>query len=81
MSIENALAFLSETQQNAILRARVAGLKGPGALSRLVTVATESGFFFTEDDYRRAVVELAQGELSDASLDRVIQDMRISRRD
>lgn len=76
MSIENAHAFLRESQRNAPIRHRIAALKGPGTLKRLVEIAAESGFFFTEDEYRAAIVELAQGELSEESLNEVIEELR-----
>lgn len=77
MSVENALAFLAETQKNAVLRARVAELKGPGSLKRMADLAAHAGFMFTEDEYRMAVVELAQGELSEESLNSVLKDLKM----
>lgn len=77
MSVENALAFLDESQKNAALRSRIAALKGPGTLKRMTIVAAEAGFYFTEDEYRMAVVELAQGELSEESLNSVLKDLKM----
>lgn len=76
MSIENALAFLTEAEKNRTLRMQLAGLKGAGTLKRLVIIAAEAGFYFTEDEYRMAVAEAAQGELSEDSLNAVIKELR-----
>lgn len=76
MSIENAHAFLKESQQNATIRHQLAGLKGIGTLKRLTEIAATAGFFFTEDEYRAAIVELAEGELSEESLNEVIEELR-----
>lgn len=76
MSIENAVAFLAEAEKNRALRMRLGELKGTGTLKRLVVIAAEAGFFFTEDEYRMAVVEAAQGELLEESLNAVIKELR-----
>jgi predicted ribosomally synthesized peptide with nif11-like leader len=77
MSVENAIAFLGETEKNAALRKRVAELKGQGSLKRMAELAAGAGFYFTEDEYRMAVIELAQGELSDESLNSVLKDLKM----
>lgn len=76
MSVENALAFIAESQNSTPLRRRVGALKGVGTLRKLAEIGAESGFYFTEDEYRIAVKELAAGELSDASIDAVIAELR-----
>ncbi len=40
----------------------------------MVTLGAEHGFEFTEEDYRAAVVTLADGALSDEALDEVLRE-------
>lgn len=80
MSLENAHAFLKEAQGNAALRNRIAALKGAGSLKKLAMIAAESGFYFTEDEYRLAVMEAAEGELSDSAINAVIDEIKMGRR-
>lgn len=80
MSIENAHAFLAEVPRNARLRAQVKPLRGAGALARLVEIAGEAGFAFSEAEYRAAVAELAEGQLSDAAINATIDEYKMGRR-
>lgn len=81
MSIENALAFLAEVPRSQTLRTQLKSLRGAGALKSLVEVAAESGFLFTESEYRAAVAELAEGELSEGALNATIDEYKMGRRD
>jgi len=81
MSIENAHAFLAEVPKNNTLRTQLKSLRGAGALTGLVEIAAHSGFLFTEGEYRAAVAELAEGELSEGSLNATIDEYKMGRRE
>ena len=76
MSETAAHEFLNRVRSDATLRARVSELTGVGTLDRLVAIAHEAGFEFTQDEYRAAVVTASEGELSEEALDAVIGEMR-----
>lgn len=75
MSVENALAFLRHLEGQPGLRARIAEFGGRGAVEALCRLAAGEGYTFSEADYRAAVVELAEGELSDAALEETQREM------
>ena len=74
MSETEAKAFIARVGEHAALRAEVDALRGGDVLQRLVKLGAENGFQFTEEDYRQAVVSLADGELSEESLDEVLRE-------
>jgi len=74
MSIESALAFLDYVRTQEAVRSRIGQLKGAGAVADLAGIAAAEGFMFTEQDYRAAVIHAAEGELSDAALERFARE-------
>lgn len=74
MSREDAIAFIKRVGQSAALREEVERYSGRGVLERLTALGAEHGFEFTAEEYRAAVVELADGALSEASLDEVLRE-------
>ena len=68
--------FINRVRANAALRARVSALTGAGTLGRLVAIAHEEGFEFSEDEYRAAVATASEGELSEEALDVLIQEIQ-----
>ena len=74
MSIDSALAFLDYVRTREQVRRRIGQLKGAGAIADLAVIAAAEGFVFTEQDYRAAVIEAAQGELTDAALERFARE-------
>ena len=74
MSMEEALKFIAQVGKSAELQEAVNALQGKGVLGKLAELGEQHGFSFTEDEYRAAVVELADGALSDEALDEVLRD-------
>lgn len=74
MSLNDALAFIHAAGQAGELRDRVAALRGRGVLDQLCQMGEARGLQFTPDEYREAVVSLADGELSDEALDEVLRE-------
>jgi predicted ribosomally synthesized peptide with nif11-like leader len=74
MSVAQATAFIEYVGASPALQREIDGYSGPGVLKRLVDLGARTGFSFTEEDYRNAVIELADGELSDESLDAVLRE-------
>jgi predicted ribosomally synthesized peptide with nif11-like leader len=54
MSIQQALQFIQEIRGDEQLREQVASLRASGVLQELVSLGTERGFHFSEEDLRRA---------------------------
>jgi predicted ribosomally synthesized peptide with nif11-like leader len=75
MSQQQARAFMEYAQGDEATARRVAALKGRTALQELVAIAGEHGFAFTEEEYRAAVVEAAEGELSDEAIRKTQREM------
>jgi predicted ribosomally synthesized peptide with nif11-like leader len=75
MSIEQAHAFLSEVERNRGLQKRLSKLKGREALAELVALAAGEGYTFTISEYRQAIIDVTDGELSDESLGEVRREM------
>ena len=75
MSVEAAHQFMKHAGETPALRERIGGLKGKGSMAKLVAMAAEAGFLFTEDEYRTAVVESSEGELSKESLAALINEL------
>lgn len=75
MSVEQALAFLKHLELRDDLRARIAEFGGRGAIGALGRLAATEGFQFSEEDYRAAVIEMADGELSDEALEATQREM------
>ncbi len=74
MSLENALAFIASVEKSPELQAEINLYSGAGVLKRLVALGEAHGYGFTEDEYREAVVQLADGELSDEALEEVLRE-------
>ncbi len=74
MSEANATQFIKKIGTSPELQEAVNALQGAGVLRRMVTLGAEHGFEFTEEDYRAAVVTLADGALSDEALDEVLRE-------
>jgi predicted ribosomally synthesized peptide with nif11-like leader len=77
MSRERALEFLACAATQPELQARLGALKGRTALDDLRGIAREAGFDFSEEDYRTAIVALAEGELDDEAIENVQRDLGI----
>lgn len=74
MSEADATQFIRKIGTSPELQNSVNALQGKGVLSRLVAMGTEHGYDFTEEEYRAAVVALADGALSDEALDEVLRE-------
>ena len=74
MSVSDALAFISAVGESVALQEQINQLRGRRVLEQLVELGRERGFNFTEEEYRDAVVSMAEGELSDESLDEVLRE-------
>lgn len=79
MSQEEAARFIALVGGSTELQAEVGGYRGAGVLKRLVTLGAQHGLRFTEEEYRAAVVELAEGALSDEALDEVLRETGLKR--
>ena len=75
MSQQLAKAFIEQAQGDPAIGRRLAALKGRTALQELLAIAREYGFVFTDEDYRAAVVEAAEGELSDDEIRKTQREM------
>ena len=73
MSSSEALAFIAVVGQSPELQERINRMRGGGVLEQLVDLGLERGYAFSVDEYRGAVVSLAEGELSDDALDEVLR--------
>lgn len=74
MSRSDALAFIAAVGQSPELQARIDALRGRSVLDQLAVMGRELGYEFTAGEYREAVVSMADGELSDESLDEVLRE-------
>ncbi len=74
MSIPDALSFIKAVGESEPLQEQINRLRGRHVLERLVEMGRERGFEFSVDEYRDAVVSMADGELSDESLDEVLRE-------
>lgn len=74
MSEADATRFIEKIGTSPQLQEAVNALEGAGVLRRMVALGAEHGFEFTEEDYRAAVVALADGALSDEALDEVLRE-------
>jgi hypothetical protein len=75
VSIERAKDFLRDIPMTPALEERVRALEPRAGLTPLLALARREGYDFSEAHYRAAVVDLAEGELSDAALDQVLDEM------
>ena len=78
MSQCNAALFIGRIGESPALQEAVSEFQGKGGLVRMVALGAECGLDFTEEDYRAAVVELADGALSDESLDEVLREVGLN---
>lgn len=74
MSSSDALAFIAAVGQSPDLQTQINGMRGRDVLDQLVLLGAEQGLAFTVDEYREAVVTMADGELSEAALDEVLRE-------
>jgi len=74
MSIPEALSFIAAVGESPVLQEQINQLRGRDVLERLVELGRERGFDFSVDEYRDAVVSMADGELSDESLEEVLRE-------
>ena len=74
MPASDALAFIAAVGHSPELQERLDRMRGREVLEQLVEVGREFGHQFTVEEYREAVVSLAEGELSDESLDEVLRE-------
>jgi hypothetical protein len=79
MSVENALAFLKLAERERALREQIGRLKGRAAIDGLVTLGAGYGLSFTAGEYREAVVAMANGELDDAALAAVLEEVGLGK--
>ena len=77
MSIDDAKAFLARAERDATLREELNALTGPGLLKQLSVIGARHGCVFTEAEYRQAVVDLADGELSEEALAEVLRELKM----
>ena len=77
MSREAALQFIARAGADSALGKRLAGLKGRTAIEALCAIAAEQGYSFNEEDYRAAVVALAEGELDEEALEEVRRQLGV----
>ena len=79
MSREHALAFLALAERDAALREEILLLKGPGAIEGLAKIGAARGLVFSAEEYRQAVVAMANGELDDAALMTVLEEVGLAK--
>ncbi|MCC6143014.1 MAG: Nif11 family protein [Candidatus Hydrogenedentes bacterium] len=75
MSLDGAFAFLKLAETDEDLAADLARLRGREALVELTRIAAGRGLVFSVEEYREAVVQLADGALSDEALDEVRREL------
>lgn len=74
MSSSDALAFIAAVGKSPELQTQINGLRGRDVLDQLVLLGAAQGMTFTVEEYREAVVIMADGELSEAALDEVLRE-------
>ena len=79
MSAENALAFLALAERDGALRREIGLLKGAAAIQGLVQLGSARGLLFSEEEYRQAVMLMANGELDDAALMAVLEEVGLAK--
>lgn len=77
MPVDDALKFINHVGHSPELRKRVEALKGVHAIRDMAVLAGQEGFRFTEEEYRAAVMVLAEGELSEESLNEVLRELGV----
>jgi predicted ribosomally synthesized peptide with nif11-like leader len=75
MSVEDALSFLRNAEDDFALQKQLMRLRGRTALDDLIAIAAERGYRFTVEEYREAIVAVSDGELSEESLKEVRREM------
>ena len=79
MSVENALVFIKLAERERGLRAEIGQLKGRAALDGLVSLGVQHGLDFSVAEYRAAVAALANGELDEAALTAVLEEIGLGK--
>lgn len=74
MSMENAREFIRTVGESPALQERLAALTGRDAVTGLCAIAAELGFQFNPEEYREAVVEEADGGLSEEAIDEAVRE-------
>jgi GTPase len=74
LSSSDALAFIAAVGKSPELQTQINGLRGRDVLDQLVLLGAAQGMTFTVEEYREAVVIMADGELSEAALDEVLRE-------
>lgn len=77
MSVDTALRFLEFVATQPELQQEIATFKGRTAIESLRALAAGVGFAFSEDDYRAAIVKLAEGELSEEAIRDVQRELGV----
>ena len=75
MSLDSVYAFLDHVKNNNQLQQEIASLRGGDSVVKLLMMAREAGYDFSRDEYHQAILELAEGELSNESIHRTAQAM------
>lgn len=75
MSLDTVYAFLDYVKTNNRLQTEIAELRGLDSVDKLLVKARDAGYDFSRDEYLQAIMELAEGELSDDSIRRTAQSM------
>ena len=79
MSVENALAFIKLAERERSLRAEIGALKGRAAIDGLVSLGAQRGLTFSVEEYRQAVVNMANGELDETALMEVLEEVGLGK--
>ncbi len=79
MSVENAIVFLKLAERERGLRAEIGALKGRAAIDGLVALGAQRGLAFTVEEYRKAVAAMANGELDEAALAALLEEIGLGK--
>jgi len=79
MSVESAFAFLKLAERDRTLREEIGLLKGRAAIDGLAALGARRGLNFSVQDYRAAVVAMANGELDEAALTAVLDEVGLGK--
>ncbi len=79
MAVDNALAFIRLAETDRVLRQEIVALKGRTAIDGLVILGAQRGLVFTVEEYRAAVMAMADGELDEAALMAVLEEVGLGK--
>lgn len=77
MSVETALRFLEFVATRPELQEQIAAFKGRTAIDSLRALAAGQGYDFSDEEYRAAIVKLAEGELSEEAIREVQRELGV----